>query len=230
VTVLAEKDVAGFRAVVLETKSATALVDWLSRNGYAYSPEIASWAKPYVENGWKITALKVARAKDAADKTVSAAALRMSFKTDQPLFPYREPDFKNAPETLSSSRRLLRIYFISDARYDGELTREVAWTGRVAWANKLTAKQRARTLELLKLPEKTGPENWFMTEFEDNWPYRVAPGDVTFSRSANQETIKRSPIIRYVSAPWPGDVMSYALAAVVVLPSLLRRLRTSRKV
>src|SRR5260221_541538 len=83
--------------------------------------------------------------------------------------------FKTATQTLDASRRLLRIYFISDSRYEGTLTKEVAWTGRAAWANKLTAQQRKRTLEMLKLPEK-GLVEWFLTEFEDNWPYRVAPG------------------------------------------------------
>src|SRR5262249_54142507 len=56
VNVLEEKLVAGFKAVVLETKSADALVQWLNDNGYAYSPEVKAWAEPYVEAGWKITA------------------------------------------------------------------------------------------------------------------------------------------------------------------------------
>ena len=44
--VLSEQEVAGFHTVVLEAKSSDALVDWLKTNGYAYSPEIAAWAKP----------------------------------------------------------------------------------------------------------------------------------------------------------------------------------------
>src|SRR5262245_17088053 len=74
VKVLEEKLVAGFNAAVLETRSESALVKWLQDNGYAFSPEVADWAKPYVEAGWKITALKVAKAKDSFDKKTSAAA------------------------------------------------------------------------------------------------------------------------------------------------------------
>src|SRR6202011_301207 len=97
VKVLAEKEVAGFKATVLETTSAKDLVDWLKDHGYAFSPEVEAWAKPYVESGWKITALKVAKDKEgSASRAVNAAALRMSFKTDRPLFPYREPDSKSA--------------------------------------------------------------------------------------------------------------------------------------
>src|SRR5204863_6434207 len=93
VRVLEEKMVAGFSAKVLEADTTDVLVQWLKENGYAYSPEVAAWAKPYVEQKWKITALKVAKKKDVSkDKYVTASALRMSFKTDRPLFPYREPD------------------------------------------------------------------------------------------------------------------------------------------
>src|SRR5262249_49731322 len=156
-------------------------------------------------------------------KSVAAAALRMSFKTDRPLFPYREPDSKNAAAALGTSQRLLRIYFVAEARYQGELTSEVAWTGQVAWANKLAAADRKKELETLQLPEGTGPPEWWFTEFEDPWPYRVAPADVYFSRAADQSTVKREPIIEYVSSPWPTDVTVYAIAAAIVVPSLLRK-------
>ncbi len=109
------------------------------------------------------------------------------------------------------------------------MTREVPWTGQVAWANPLTAEHRKKVLELLQLPETTGPASWWLTEFEDEWPYRVAPADVYFARSADQGQLKRPPIIEYVSAPWPADVMVYAFAAVLILPPLLRRVRRSPK-
>ena len=48
--------------------SADALVGWLKDNGYAFSPEVEAWAKPYVEAGWKITALKVAKAEGRQDR------------------------------------------------------------------------------------------------------------------------------------------------------------------
>ncbi len=229
VRVLAEKMVAGFQAVVLEAESANALVNWLKDNGYAFSPEVEAWAKPYVEAGWKITALKVAKDKDAKEKkSVAASALRMTFKTDRPLFPYREPDSTSPAEALGANKRLLRIYFLAEARYQGDLTKEVPWTGRVAWANKLNSEDREKVLELLKLPQTRGPAEWWLTEFEDDWPYQVAPADVYFSQSPNQNAVKRPPIVEYVSSPWPTDVMAYAIAAVVIGPPLLRRVRRGR--
>jgi hypothetical protein len=229
VKVLEEKLVAGFHAAVLETKSSEALVDWLKEHGYVFSPEVEAWAKPYVEQGWKITALKVAKPKDdAAVKQVTASALRISFKTDRPLFPYREPDYKSVADTLMPRSRLLRIYFLADARYQGELTKEQAWTGKVAWAGKLKAEDRAKILGQLKLPETTGPAEWFLTEFEDQWPYKVAPADVYFSRAADQGDVRREPIARYVSLPYPSDGSAYALAAVLFLPAVWLRLRRWR--
>jgi Uncharacterized protein conserved in bacteria (DUF2330) len=229
VKVLQDKLVAGFHAKVLEAKSATALVDWLKENGYAYSAEIEAWAKPYVDQGWKFTALKVAKDKDAKDKSVTAGALRISFKTDRPLFPYREPEYKSATDALGAKSRLLRIYFIADARYDGELTKENAWTGKVAWAGKVKAADRKLMLEHLKLPDTTGPADWWLTEFEDAWPYKVAPADVYFSRSANQDAVKREPITRWVSAPYPTDGTSYAFIAIAVIVPIWSRLRRSRR-
>jgi hypothetical protein len=230
VQVLDEKVVAGFQAVVLQADSANALVDWLKQNDYAFSPQVEAWAKPYVDAGWKITALKVARSKEArADKSVAAAALRITFHTDRPLFPYREPDPESFAKSLGASHRLLRIYFLADARYQGDLTKEVPWTGQVAWANKLSAADRKKALELLQLPETTGPAEWWLTEFEDHWPYRAAPADVYFARSSDQNTIQRPPIIEYVATFWPTDIMACALGVAVVVPPLLRRVRCGRQ-
>jgi Uncharacterized protein conserved in bacteria (DUF2330) len=229
VTILQEKEVAGFNAVVLEASSSGALVVWLQEHGYAFSPEVAAWAAPYVERGWKFTALKIAKKPASSGKVVAASALRISFQTDRPLFPYREPDPKASAEALNVTHRLLRIYFVAEARYRGELTPESPWTGHVAWAGKLSSKARMELLALLKLPANTGPATAWLTEFEDNWPYQAAPADVYFSRDKNQDNVRREPIIQYSSSGWPRDFSLYALAAVVVFPPLVRRRRRNKK-
>ena len=226
VRVLQEKLVAGFKAVVLEADSATALVDWLKKNGYAYSPEIEAWAKPYVASGWKITALKLAKGDDEqTDQNVTASALRITFKTDRPLFPYREPDSTKSATALGVNQRLLRIYFLADARYGGELTKESPWTGKVAWAGQLSAENLNQVCEMLKLEKVAEATNWWLTEFEDPWPYQVAPADLYFARDASQNPIKRPPIVEYVAAPSPRDLSVYALAGVLLVPPLWRRIR-----
>jgi hypothetical protein len=224
VHVLEEKRVAGFNAVVLESNSSTALVGWLEGHGYAYSPELAAWARPYLEAGWKITALKVAKA--AADKDrpgVAASALRLSFRTDRPLFPYREPDPSGPAGALGVKDRLLRIYFIAEARYEGGLTRETPWTGKAVWAGKVPTRDCRQLLDVLRLPAATGPKEWYLTEFEDHWPYRAAPADLYFHRSADQGPLRRPPVVAHVAPPFPGDVTLWALAAMLAAPVVLRR-------
>jgi hypothetical protein len=225
VNVLQEKEVAGFHAVVLQTHSSLALVTWLREHGYAFSPEVQEWARPYVEGGWKFTALKIAREGSARDRGVATTALRISFKTERPLFPYREPDPKTAAQALGAKQRLLRIYFLAEAIYRGELTRETPWTGQAAWAGKLAPQARRKLLELLRLPPSTGPASLWLTEFEDYWPYQAAPADLYFARDPDQRPLRREPIIQYVSAGWPHDASLYAIAAALVLPPVLRRMR-----
>jgi len=216
-------NVAGYQAAVLEAGSPKALTAWLASNGYAFSPEVEAWAKPYIDQGWIITAFKVAKGDGAKDdKGIHGAALRMTFQTEKPLFPYREPDFKGAEKELGSPSRLLRIYFLAEARYRGELTEASPWTGRAVWSGKVPPAARAKTLGQLKLPPDSGPESWWLTEFEDPWPYRVAPADVTFSRDPDQATIKRDLVIRYVSAGFSLDVTMIALAVAMALPILRR--------
>jgi hypothetical protein len=52
---------------------------------------------------------------------------------------------------------------------------------------------------------------------------------VYFSRSPDQAPVKRPPIIQYVSTPWPTDVMVYALAAVMIVPPVMRRVQCRAK-
>ena len=192
VTVIERKEVAGFDAVVLSASSASALTGWLQKNGFHFSPEVEAWAAPYIRDGWMLTALRVAkRSKSDHDTTVRADALRITFHTDRPLFPYREPDSREAARKVGASSRLLRLYFISDARYDGALDGTNSWSGKPVWSNALPPSEKQTLLGLLKLPPASGPEQWWLTEFEDHWPYGIAPGDLYFTRAHSQKPVQR---------------------------------------
>jgi len=220
VRVIEGKEVAGFDAAVLAASSASALTGWLKENGFAFSPEVEAWAAPYVGEGWMFTALRLAKPKGAAEtEPVRASALRISFHTERPLFPYREPDSRRDAQVLHASARLLRLYFISDARFDGRLEGTHGWSGKAKWSNGLTAAQKTRLLELLKLPATTGPANWWLTEFEDNWPYGVAPGDLYFAQAKDQAPIARGD---GPGAVPPFDV-SPLLVGLLAVGILLRR-------
>ncbi len=200
VRILEEKRVAGFDAVILEADYAAALKTWLSEHGYAYSPQVETWAAPYIAAHWKFTAMKIAKDKETgALENVAASALRLTFQTDRPLFPYREPDPEAAAKTLSAYSRLLKIYFIADARYQGVLTPETPWTGHTVWANRLSPTDLKSVTSALKLPDAPAPGGTWLTVFEDNWPYRAAPADLYFSPAPTQEIVHPKPIIKWVA-------------------------------
>ena len=219
VRVIEEKRVAGFDATVLTAANGADLAVWLRDHGYSYSPQVAEWAHPYVAGGWMMVALKVAKPKDGRlHPDVHAAALRLSFQTDRPLFPYREPESAVAAKMLGTSDRLLRIYFIGEGRYRASVGKDGAWSGRVVWSGDITG-HRVGLLHDLKLPATTGPAQWWLTEFEDRWPYTKAAGDVWFARDPSQRLAQRSAAPR----GYQCDVALTAFLAVVALRPFRRR-------
>jgi hypothetical protein len=174
VVVLETKRVAGLDAVVLRANDATALNDWLKKNGYPSRPAYTSWLKPYVARGWIVTAFKIA--KGAEGSAVGTKAVRMSFKTDRPFFPYREPEEAGR----GTGPRLLRIYFLGEAAAEGVLGERGKWPGRVVGGRKLAAYQQKEALELLKLPAATLKPGAWVTRFEDSSKTRPGNEDVYF--------------------------------------------------
>jgi hypothetical protein len=106
VDVLHTQSVAGYDASVLAARDAGALGRWLQSHGYASSPELIDWLKPYVARDWKITAFKIAKPKSGSgERHFGSQAVRMSFQADAPFFPYREPPSqrqKSAEPALSA--------------------------------------------------------------------------------------------------------------------------------
>jgi hypothetical protein len=114
VQVLESKTVAGYDVVVLKASDASALTDWLQENGYDARPALREWAEPYIAKDWIITAFKYST---AGDVTV-AESIRISFKTDRALFPFRVPVDQIAKE---GNGALLRTYVIGPGRAQGTL-------------------------------------------------------------------------------------------------------------
>ena len=192
VRVIEEKTVAGFDAIVLAADSGEELIAWLRQRDYAFTPEAAAWAQPYLEGGWHITAMKITKDKQAlAKSTVSASALRISFKTVRPIFPYREPDSRGDAARLGIDHRMLRIYFVAESRYEGRFSQTQRWTGKTRYSRPLQNEQRTRLLQHLCLPDSSGPSQAWLTEFENDWAYGTAPGDVYFSPSQDQGKLSR---------------------------------------
>lgn len=207
VRVIEVKRVAGYDATVLTARSGEALAAWLKSHGYPYSPQVADWARPYLGGTWYFTALKLAKPDfSPTGDPLKAAALRISFLTDRPLFPYREPESRTAAGALDVPDRLLRIFFIAETSYQGSIAGGTRWSGDAVWSGEIT-QHRKDLLAALKLPANTGPDRWWLTEFHDRWPYARAAGDLYFAPSPDT-----SPLHRHNAAIHrPGDALFIAI-------------------
>jgi hypothetical protein len=201
VKVLATAKVAGLDAAVLEANDAKALNEWLARNGYSSGPDLLEWFKPYIERNWKITAFKIDQeATRGRDK-----AVRMSFQTDRPFFPYREPASQRKQD--SGKSRLLRVYVLGDARFEGRIGAADAWPGETLWSAAIGDYERGRILELSKLGKDVAAGAKWLTRFQDVSSPRPGTDDVFFSKAADQAVVK-APANRYADSPhgsfYPG--------------------------
>jgi hypothetical protein len=222
VTVLEIKQVAGFDAAVLQATDPKALNEWLQKHDYESAPELNSWLKPYIDQGWIITAFKIAKARTAESK-VSSTAVRMSFQTDRPFFPYREPPRRpeqpaiaeeviarqpaEAQEIirlllarskeqqrqidsfgLARPFRGLRVYFLADRAFQGQLANAERWNGYTLFSNRLTSEQQKELLSLLEIKSFQPAGNLWLTEFLDTSRVRAVNQDLYFSpwKSPNQ--------------------------------------------
>lgn len=221
VEVLEAKHVGGYDAKVLKASDPEALGEWLKEHGYESRPALTNWLKPYVAKGWIITAFKIARMPEASAGAIGSTAVRMSFTTDVPYFPYSEPeDMRGA-----KPKRLLRVFFLSDKKMVG-MRGAAEWPAKIAWAGPLTTEGAKAVAPLLKIPGYTpGNETW-LTEFEDNASPRTGDLDVTFTTNPNQEPVHRPNRIVFAARTDAAGRASFAmLAAGVVGVYLLLRFR-----
>jgi hypothetical protein len=84
---------------------------------------------------------------------------------------------------------LLRIFFVAESRYEGRFPSGQEWSGKAKWSQPLSADQRSQLLHHLALPESAGPSRFWLTSFDDQWPYGQAPGDVYFAPSVSQRQL-----------------------------------------
>jgi hypothetical protein len=213
VEVLEEKHVAGYDAKVLRATDAEALAAWLRDHNYESRPALARWLKPYVEKGWIVTAFKIARdPSTGAGSAIGTTAVRMSFTTNEPFFPYSEPDDMRD----AKGHRLLRVFFLADRKMTGKLG-AAEWPGQVVWAGRFPA-ESARTIgPLLKIPGYKVDENTWLTEFEDRSSPRKGEADVTFSVHPDQTPVTRPTRIVYTQRTDPAGKAGFAALALGIV-------------
>jgi len=208
VEVVQTAKVAGYEAVVLDASDAKALADWLRQHDYATTPELEAWLEAYVRQRWMITAFKIDKSQSDLART---EAVRMSFVTERPFFPYREPPSDN-------SHRVLRIFFLGPERVTGTIG-TAFWAGIPEWSATIDDALRA---QLAKTAGVAIPAR--LSSFIDIGS-RSAVDDLFFSRAGDQSPLIPEPrIIEHVNHVLvPLDLI--AIVAVILLAGVfaLRR-------
>ena len=183
VRVLASQQIGTYDTVVLEADDAGALNHWLAAHGYASRPALTAWLEPYIAAHWKITAFKIAASQNVSENTyrwgvVNMPPIRMSFQTQRPFYPYREPSQEtyaqredvrlqqNADSTdmaltrpqREPASRLLRVYMLSSERMQGAFEEKVQasfWPGNVVWTDSLPVGERDSLAATINAPRNS---------------------------------------------------------------------------
>lgn len=196
VEVLEERQVAGFDAAVLKAEDVESLAEWLKEHEYAFRDELRDWLKEYTDHKWIITAFKVSKHGGGLDD-LEMKSVRMSFKTDRPFYPYREPEDMRDPAKTNGQGRTLRVFFLGHERVAGALgledTAAKGWPGRTVWSKKIAS--TAQLWGPLKLEQPPEIEHAWLTEFEDRASPRPGTDELYFSKSDDQKTVEKPPVI-----------------------------------
>lgn len=210
VRVMQTAHVAGYDATTLAADDPAALAAWLGQHGYATTPELTAWLARYTETHWVITAFVVASDEKAEHYDVSTRNVKMTFKTDRPFYPYREPaSAKSAPQ------RLLRVWMFAPERMTGTIG-TAPWPGTTLWSGNYHA-----------APGETIGRDAHLTVFEDTSSPRPGTDELYFARSADQKDVEQPPIVhtRKHWVPLPLDLLALVVIVVIVV---VRRRKISR--
>ncbi len=206
VQVVATTRVAGLDATVLDGSSFVAIGDWLRENGYEYRAELSGWLEPYVRAGYKIIAFKYA--KDAATPRVGSRAVRISFTTPRPFFPYREPSdaVRAAPQTF-------RLYAVGTTSFEAKLGQVNPWAATVRYSGPLRD---------VSLPFSRLRTPW-ATFFEEKTPSRSGGSDLFLQATATQQLVQATPRATHEAIFVPLELLALFLIGGVTTFVLMRR-------
>jgi hypothetical protein len=219
VEVLSTQKLAGYEAAVLEASDAAALQHWLSGHGYDASGDLVEWLDAYVSQHWKITAFKI----DATQTGAQTTAVKMSFVTDRPFFPYREPASQRQVSSEIHTNRSLNVWFLGPDRVTATIGTSTFWPADLRRSDNLTDPLRADVARIAGVPL---PSSIRMTAFADWSSIRPGLDDLFFAHSNDQRIYVPPPqIIETVKVTHiPLDLIVAAVIALALIVWRSRRL------
>lgn len=194
VEVVGTQRVGDLDASILRVNDAEALPAWLSDNGFDLADSILDWARPYAADGYFLTAFKFdpeTPESETASAGFQTGAIRISFDTDKPFYPYREP------AGAGGHARSLQVYFLADERARGYFEDgDDSPFGSIFYADNVPSLTDTPGLVALGVDGDT-----WLTVFNDTASTRAAY-DVFFD-VAPGAVVRPSPIVTTRSVPIP---------------------------
>jgi hypothetical protein len=223
VRVLEETRVAGLDVAVLDATDPGALAKWLAAHDFQMRGALERWLAPYVAKKWTISAFRYARPDLASNADIAppiaSRAVRITFQTDAPVYPYREPD--DAPAVTG---RELHLFVLAASRLGGAESdlANATWPAPVPFAANIALPPEVAT----SLTGVTLPAKMWVNEFVDRVDRRPAT-DLVFEKIASADDVRRPP---RVIEDGPRIFVPYELPFVVLGGVLIwrRRRRVNR--
>jgi len=216
VMVVEQAYVAGLDATVLSASDTSAVSDWLTARGFDVRPALRRWLDVYVAKGWHITAFRYDKSTSLTD-TVTSRALRITFSTEQPVYPYLEP-----ADAEDRQGRRLDLFVIAGGRVDGVLSDDGLrpWNARPTFAALVWRPESRREDPVAvswrklaaALPGVELPERPWLSELDDRSTKRPET-DVIFQASDSVVEVHKKPITQI---RWHTVTVPYEVPFVVV--------------
>jgi hypothetical protein len=226
-TIIDQQRVGNYEATILRATDTTALKKWLGDNGFDNRAQVDTWLRHYIKANWYLTAFKMVKPGER-DPGMASKSVRLSFTTDRPVYPYREPE--DARSGDNHSPRQLTVYLVADQRMQGAKGDKTRWPGAAVWSRPLSEEQSSELTKVIA--GEPSPKKPWLTIFEDSSTPRMGTADVYFTPSVEQTELSRLPNIEYkmVNVPHPGEMVVLGMGlcgGVVASLWFLRRKRAS---
>lgn len=159
VEVIERKLVGDYEATVLKATDGKSITNWLQANGHQMRPAMVPWFQHYTKQNWMFVAFKYSGKNGAID----TKAVRVSFKTDKPHYPYKMPS-----DTFGATEaRPLRLFVVSQTPVKGAYTSGKEWVTKPRWTSLVDDKRHPLLEKELSL-ENPLPKDLYVTRFENS--------------------------------------------------------------
>ncbi|MBC8066146.1 MAG: DUF2330 domain-containing protein [Chlorobia bacterium] len=196
VEVLKTERVGDYQATVVKATDGAKMNAWLKENGFVSRPAMTEWLDFYSKKSWVFTALKyVAK----PGEITNTQALRLSFKTDKPHYPYKMPsDTFNDGDT-----RPLKLYFVSNSTVKSSYAiSNDQWEAETVWSGPLPEDQRAGLAKDISLKTEDIPAGATVTIFENGEKESNFKEDLVFAGVANWTPMIFGSVVLIAIAAW----------------------------